>query len=144
MFLIILLVLITAAISGSAAFFSVFGLAQLFSGAAIPAIIMAASLEAGKLITASFLYQYWKKIKWMLKTYLIFAVLGLMAITSIGIFGYLSSAYQRDTITLKDDQQKIDYLAHEKNEYTTRLHDIDEQIKDVPSNQVSKKIRLIK
>lgn len=144
MFLIILLILTTAAISGTAACFSVFGLSQIFSAAATAAVIMGISLEAGKLVTASFLYQHWKKIGLALKTYLIFAILGLMSITSIGIFGFLSAAYQKDTLSLKDNQQKIEYLTQEKNEYNVRLSDINEQIKNVPSDQVTKKIRLIK
>lgn len=144
MFLIILLILTTVAISGTAACFSVFGLSQIFSAAATAAVIMGISLEAGKLVTASFLYQHWKKIGLALKVYLIFAILGLMSITSIGIFGFLSAAYQKDTISLKDNQQKIEYFTQQKGEYNVRLSDINEQIKNVPSDQVNKKIRLIK
>lgn len=144
MFLIILLVLVTICISGSAAFFSVYGLAQLFAAAVIPAIIMGSSLEAGKLVAASFLYQYWKKIGITLKTYLILAVVGLMCITSVGIFGFLSSAYQKDSVDLKNNQQHIEYLTDQKTRDQNRLDNIDGQIKNVPETHITKKIQLIK
>ena len=81
-------------VSGSAAFYSVFGLSKLFAGASLQVIIMAGSLEFAKLVTASLLYQYWNSInKWM-RFYLSIAVFVLMIITSGGIYGFLSGAYQ--------------------------------------------------
>lgn len=76
-----------------AAVFSVTGIAKLFAGAALSAGIMASALELGKIVSISFLYQYWKKIPTLLKYYLSIAALVLMIITSAGIYGYLSSAY---------------------------------------------------
>jgi len=81
-------------VSASAAFYSVFGLSKLFAGAATQVIIMAGSLEFAKLITASLLYQYWDTINKFLRTYLSIAVFVLMIITSGGIYGFLSGAYQ--------------------------------------------------
>jgi hypothetical protein len=81
-------------ISGSAAFFSVFGLSKLFAGAATAVIIMAGTLEASKLIIATLLHQYWKKLSILLRVYLTIATLVLIMITSMGIYGFLSSAYQ--------------------------------------------------
>tara|TARA_R110002153_G_scaffold244532_1_gene399981 strand:- start:1442 stop:2746 length:1305 start_codon:yes stop_codon:yes gene_type:complete len=81
-------------VSASAAFYSVFGLSKLFAGAATQVIIMAGSLEFAKLITASLLYQYWGTINKFLRTYLSIAVFVLMIITSGGIYGFLSGAYQ--------------------------------------------------
>ena len=81
-------------ISGSAAFFSVFGLSKLFAGAATAVIIMAGTLEASKLIIATLLHQYWKKLSILLRTYLTVATLVLIMITSMGIYGFLSAAYQ--------------------------------------------------
>lgn len=90
-----LLVAIAAlAVSGSAAFYSVFGLSKLFAGASTQVIIMAGSLEFAKLVVASLLYQYWDTIHKGLKAYLITATLVLMLITSGGIYGFLSGAYQ--------------------------------------------------
>jgi hypothetical protein len=90
----ILILLAGLAISGSAAYYSVLGLSKLFAGAYIPVTIMASSLEFSKLVIASLLYTYRKTLPKLLKTYLIIAVIILMGITSIGIYGYLTSAYQ--------------------------------------------------
>ena len=81
-------------VAGSAAFFSVFGLSRLFSGAFFSVIIMAGSLEFAKLVCASLLYQYWGTINKWLRFYLSVAVFVLMVITSGGIYGFLSGAYQ--------------------------------------------------
>jgi hypothetical protein len=90
----ILIALSALSISAAAAFYSVTGLAKLFAGAETAVIWMASSLEVAKLVVASLLYQYWKKVNWALKLYLTLALIILMAITSAGIYGYLSSGYQ--------------------------------------------------
>jgi hypothetical protein len=82
-----------------AAIFSVTGIAKLFAGAALSAGIMASALELGKLVSISFLYQYWKEIPKTLKYYLSTAAVILMIITSAGIYGYLSSAYAKVAAT---------------------------------------------
>jgi len=81
-------------VSASAAFYSVSGLSKLFAGAAFAVIIMAASLEVAKLVIASLLYQYRKTLPLLLKTYLSIACVVLVLITSMGIYGFLSAAYQ--------------------------------------------------
>ena len=81
-------------VSASAAFYSVFGLSKLFAGASLEVLIMAGSLEAAKLVVASLLYQYWNDINKVLKYYLTVAVFILMIITSGGIYGFLSGAFQ--------------------------------------------------
>ena len=90
----ILITLSALAVSGSAAFYSVFGLSKLFAGASTQVIIMAGSLEFAKLVVASLLYQYWDTINKWLRTYLAIACFILMIITSGGIYGFLSGAYQ--------------------------------------------------
>ena len=88
-----LLTLFTAlAIAGVAAWFSIVGLMLLFSGMPMSIAVMAGTLEVGKLLTASWLYRYWNETSIMLRAYLTAAVVILMVITSIGIFGYLSKA----------------------------------------------------
>jgi len=82
-----------------AAVFSVTGIATLFAGAAFSAAIMASALELGKLVSISFLYQYWEKIPRSLKGYLLTASVVLMLITSAGIYGYLSAAYAKVAAT---------------------------------------------
>tara|TARA_R100001443_G_scaffold23015_1_gene35187 strand:+ start:282 stop:1340 length:1059 start_codon:yes stop_codon:yes gene_type:complete len=90
----LLIALSALAVSGSAAFYSVFGLSKLFAGASFQVIIMAGSLEFAKLVVASLLYQYWDTINKALRAYLAIACFVLMVITSGGIYGFLSGAYQ--------------------------------------------------
>ena len=89
------LIAVTAlSVSGSAAYYSVTGLSKLFAGAAFAVIIMAGSLEVAKLVIASLLHQYWKTMNKLLRAYLTLATVILILITSAGIYGFLSSAYQ--------------------------------------------------
>ena len=96
-------------VSASAAFYSVTGLAKLFAGASFAVIIMASSLEIAKLVIASLLYQYWDSINRVLKIYLTVAAGILIMITSAGIYGFLSSAYQEtaNKAGLVDSQVKL-------------------------------------
>ena len=94
------LTLITAlAIAGVAAWYSIVGLMAIFAGAVIPIAIMGGVLEVGKLVTAAWLHQNWKKTRWWMKTYLTSAVFVLMIITSLGIFGFLSKAHLEHSIS---------------------------------------------
>jgi len=117
-----LIALSALSISAAAAFYSITGLAKLFSGVETAVIWMASSLEVAKLVIASLLYQYWKKIGWALKFYLTVALVILMIITSAGIYGYLSSGYQDvanktgvvdKEITLIDNKIKIQESSKE-------------------------------
>ena len=93
-----ILVLITAlSISAVAIYYSVAGLVAIFAAAAIPIIVMGGVLEVGKLVTAVWLHRYWYQAKWWLRTYLALAVVILMFITSMGIFGFLSKAHIEQT-----------------------------------------------
>ena len=93
-------------VSASAAFYSVSGLSKLFAGASTQVIIMAGSLEVAKLVIASLLYQYWDTLNKTLRTYLSVATVVLVLITSMGIYGYLSAAYQETaTKSLNADAQ---------------------------------------
>ena len=101
-------------VSASAAFYSVSGLSKLFAGASLEVIIMAGSLEFAKLVTASLLYQYWDTINKSLRIYLSIATIISVLITSMGIYGFLSAAYQ-DTyrqLTIKENQ--ISFLDQKK------------------------------
>jgi hypothetical protein len=96
-------------VAGSAAFYSVFGLSKLFSGATLAVIIMAGSLEFAKLVSASFLYRYWTKVNSWLKYYMTVGVVTLVLITSAGIFGFLSNAYQGATIEFEKQTATLFY-----------------------------------
>jgi hypothetical protein len=89
-----IIALAALSVSASAAFYSVSGLSKLFAGAALEVTIMAASLEVAKLVIASLLYQYWDTLNKYLRTYLSIAAVVLVLITSMGIYGFLSAAYQ--------------------------------------------------
>ena len=105
------LTLLTAlAISGVAAYYSIIGLVAIFSASVIPIAVMGVVLETGKLVSAAWLYHYWKKVNKLLKTYLISAVIVLMFITSMGIFGFLSKAHIEQTTVQSDNTLQIESI----------------------------------
>jgi len=109
-----LLVFITAlVIAAIAAWFSVAGLMAIFAASAIPVAIMAGSLEVGKLVAASWVYRNWKRAPFLLKSYLTFATIVLMFITSMGIFGFLSSAYLEQASESKQSTAKIERIEND-------------------------------
>ena len=133
-------------IAGSAGFFSVFGLSKLFAGAALSVIIMAGSLEFGKLVTAAFLYRYWDKVNLFQKTYLMTAVITLVLITSAGIFGYLSNAYQGATVTFEKQSNQLlayeDRLEQLQEDKVFLKEELELQVKDLPDNYITAKRKL--
>ena len=118
-----LVLLVALAISGVAAWYSIVGLAAIFASAKIPVIIMGSSLEIGKLVTASWLYQNWNRVPLLLKTYLTIAVVVLMFITSMGIFGFLSKAHIDQTIVSGDNSLIIEQLDQRIDRERTRITD---------------------
>ena len=129
-------------IASCAAFFSIIGIGMLFSGSAIASMIMASSLEIGKLVATTFLYRYWKKSQMLLKTYLILAVVSLMFITSLGIFGYLTSAYQQSSIENKLSEEKIVYIQDQKKMYVDKINDAKKRIENITKLRTSQENRL--
>jgi hypothetical protein len=130
---IILVGLVALLVAGCAAFFSVQGLATLYAARFIAVCIMAGSLEIGKLVAASFLHRYWKTCGWVLKTYLTIAVVVLMGITSLGIFGFLTGAYQQShtKVELTDVKQealnsKKEFLKVEIDQLNARINTLNE------------------
>jgi hypothetical protein len=106
----ILLFLCALALSGTAAYYSIAGLATIFSGAFWPVVIMAGILELSKLVVASWLYQKWDTIPFILKTYLTGAVIVLMFITSLGIFGFLSKSHVESGLASQDITIKLEQI----------------------------------
>ena len=104
-------------VSTSAAFYSISDLIKLFSGAAFTVSIIAGSLEIAKLVTASLLYQYWGKLNKVLRTYLTIAAIVLVLITSAGIYGFLSAAYQTTANKEAIIEQRIAALETKKHLY---------------------------
>ena len=118
----------------NAAFFSVSGLSKLFAGASISVILMASSLELAKLITAGYLYNYWEKINKAFRVYLSIGVLILVLITSLGIYGFLTSAFQ-DTFNVFSVTEKQKAFLQQKEKFwgddVTRY---DEELKRISDN----------
>ena len=110
MFLIVVTFICAMAISTVAIYYSVLGLAAIFAAAKLPIIIMGGVLEVSKLVTASWLYQNWRNIPFFLKTYLTIAVVVLMLITSLGIFGFLSRAHIEQATPTGDAVAKIERI----------------------------------
>ena len=133
-------------IAGSAAFFSVFGLSKLFAGATTAVIIMAGSLEFGKLVGASFLYRYWDKITSLHKFYMTTAVGILIVITSAGIFGFLSNAYQGATVGFEKESTaliyKEDMLEQLKEDKVFLKEELEMAISELPDNYRTAKRKL--
>lgn len=113
----ILLLLAGLAVSATAAYYSVFGLSKLFAGAAIQVAVMATTLEVAKLITASAAYRYWKVLSTLLKIYLSTAVIVLILITSLGAYGYLSSAYETTSSLDKISMLKTERVESNLSKY---------------------------
>ena len=148
-------------LSGIAAYYSVIGLAAIFTGAFWPIVFMGSVLEMSKLVTTSWLYRNWKTCPLLLKSYLTFAVVVLMIITSMGIFGFLSKAHIDSTMdsgmntveikTLtqqeKITKERLDYLLARAKDPSTASNRLDKQIQDTQKELTEinkKKLPLLK
>ena len=121
-------------VSASAAFYSVSGLSKLFAGASFEVIIMAGSLEIAKLVTASLLYQYWDKINKVLRTYLTIATIILVLVTSMGIYGFLSAAYQETYQKLSIIENRIEFLDQKREFYQQDVTRYDDELARISGN----------
>ena len=108
-------------ISAVAIYYSVAGLAAIFAAAVIPIIIMGVALEVGKLVTAVWLHKHWGRAVWWLKAYLSIAVVVLMFITSMGIFGYLSKAHIEQTSLSQEQVALISTLEDKESRSTFKI-----------------------
>ena len=118
----------------NAAFFSVSGLSKLFAGAAFSVIIMASSLELAKLITAGYLYNYWDKINKSFRLYLSGAVIILILITSLGIYGFLTSAFQDTFNQFSIKEKQIAFLEQKEKFWGDDVIRYDEELKRISNN----------
>jgi hypothetical protein len=131
-------------ISVIGATFSVSGLAKLFSGAPLAVMLMAGSLEFAKFTAAAFLHRHWRDLAFSLKAFLTVVVFVLMTITSLGIFGYLSHAYQKSSAALNNVMIRQQTLQIEDRKVQEELERIQKNLDEVPKNRISKKIELEK
>ena len=121
-------------VSASAAFYSVSGLSKLFAGATFEVIIMAGSLEVAKLVIASLLYQYWDTLNKILRTYLSIACIILVLITSMGIYGFLSAAYQETYQKLIVNENRIEFLENKAKFYEDDVTRYDQELERISNN----------
>ena len=131
----LLLGLAALLIAGCAAYFSVTGLGVLFSGASTAVMIMAGSLEFAKLVSASYLKQRWSEIGRFNKIYLTLSVGVLMFITSLGIFGYLSNAFQQQNLKLQQINREISVWESKITQDTVQIGQLAKQITELNQNQ---------
>ncbi len=130
-----ILVLITAlSISAVAIYYSVAGLVAIFAAAAIPIIVMGGVLEVGKLVTAVWLHRYWYQAKWWLRTYLALAVVILMFITSMGIFGFLSKAHIEQTSQSAETTSQVSRINTEIARLNSTIENAVRKIKDAENS----------
>jgi len=113
MFLALLTMITALSISAVAIYYSVAGLVAIFAAAAVPIMIMGGTLEIAKLVTAVWLHRYWSIATWWLRTYLALAVVILMLITSMGIFGFLSKAHIEQTSASAESVAQVERLTTE-------------------------------
>lgn len=158
-----ILLLTALAISAVAAYFSIVGLALIFSAAPMAIMVMGITLEIGKLVTASFVYRSWNRINLVMRTYFVISVVILSVITSLGIFGYLSKSYISDSASiyrteiqiktreeqLSIEQKRLDNLIRQQeqrdfavrriereiNETQTKIFDLTTQIGELRSQK---------
>jgi hypothetical protein len=121
-------------LAASAAYYSVFGLSKLFSSQANAVIILASTLEVSKLISASYLHRYWTQISIMMRVYLTTAVVVLMMITSLGIYGFLAASYQDTAYRLQNLETVVTNYETKKNRLQTQLNTTTKEKQAVDKN----------
>ena len=129
-------------LASCAAFFSVKGIALLFAASFWSVAVMAGGLELAKLISASYLYRYWKDINKILKNYMLCATILLMIITSLGIFGFLSDAFQRNFSQYSLNLNKIQSLKSQQNFYISQIDFNRNKLKDLIELQKTYQVSL--
>ena len=123
-----LVALSAVSISFSAAFYSIFGIGKMFAGASTNVMVMAASLEFAKLVIASFLYRFWDDVNRVLRVYLTIACFVLIVITSAGIYGFLSSAYQETANKVENVDKNTAVITKKKEMIQRQLDQAEKQL----------------
>lgn len=135
------LIIAATSVSALGAAFSVVGLGALFSGATLAVAAMAISLEFAKFVLAAYLHQRWHYLKAVFKYYLTTAIVILSVITSMGIFGFLSDAYQSASMQLDAENIKLESLKTEKNNALSEIARLNRSVDEIPANRISKRIQ---
>jgi hypothetical protein len=139
---IVFLITVTVGLIGTAAYFSVFGIASMFAYNYIPAMVMGITLESGKIGVAVYLFRYWKLMTRLFKSILVTFLVALMFITSVGIFGFLSQGYQKTSEEFNILSLELKTLEDEYKSKKARIEEINSQVTFLPSGSITNKIRL--
>lgn len=139
--IIIGLILATISVSVLGASFSVVGLSALFSGAMLAVCAMAISLEFAKFVLAAYVHQRWLFLNKVFRSYLVFAIVVLSIITSMGIFGFLSDAYQSASTAIDEETIKLEALKTEQTHNTAEIERLYKAIDEIPEKRISKKMK---
>ena len=130
----VLVTLCALAVSGSAAFYSVTGLSKLFAGASLEVIVMATTLEISKLVIAAMLHRYWGRLNGLLRTYLTVAAVVLVIITSMGIYGFLSAAYQQTAAEAGIVDKEVEFLQQRETFFQEDVDRYDSELERISAN----------
>ena len=134
------LIIAATSVSTLGAYFSIVGIGALFSGALIAVCLMAGSLEFAKFVLAAYLHQTWKKINLVFKVYMTFAIVVLSFITSIGIYGFLSDAYQSTSLILEGETVKLENFKKQSELATSEIDRLQYSIEEIPESRVTKRL----
>lgn len=134
------LIISAIAVSTLGAAFSIFGLRDLFSGAAMSVILMASALELAKFTLAAYLHQRWTALNTVFKAYLVGAVAVLSIVTSLGIYGHLSNAYQSASAVLEGEQLKLAALQGQLDRHNNEINRLNRSIDEIPASRVTKRM----
>lgn len=134
------LIISATSVATLGAYFSVVGLGALFSGAALAVFIMAGSLEFAKFTLAAYLHQTWNVLNKVYKSYLTFAVVVLSLITSLGIFGFLSQAYQSASSVLEAENIKLETIRGQQRLITSEIARLNRSIDEIPAARISRRL----
>lgn len=135
------LIVSTVFVSILGAAFSVFGLGQLFSGATLAVSLMAGSLELSKFMVVAYLHQTWWRHRIIFRSYLTVAVIVLSCITSMGIFGFLSNAYQSASTILDAENIKLSSLKSDQQRNLDEIARINHSVDEIPANRITKRLQ---
>lgn len=134
------LVIAAALVSTLGAYFSIIGIGALFSGALVAVCLMAGSLEFAKFVLAAYLHQTWNRINIAFKIYMTFAVITLSIITSIGVFGFLSDAYQSASTVLEGESIKLENLKKQQEMISAEIERLNYSVEEIPEERISKRL----
>lgn len=141
LWVIIGLAISAAAVSALGATFSVLGMGKLFSGAILAVWLMSGALELAKFTVAAYLHQTWNNIGLLFRAYMISSVIILSLITSMGIFGFLSDAYNASSAILESENIRLQRLQNEQSQAQAEITRINHTIDEIPSERITKKMK---